>query len=54
MKCSKDGCRAALAWAGQKDDPAIAKLAKQSGWKVLESIGWLCPRHLAMIKGKHT
>lgn len=45
MRCAHEGCLASVIWFGHPDDPAIAVLARQSGWRVHEGKGWLCKRH---------
>ncbi len=45
MLCAKPACLASYTWFGHPDDPALRKLAEDSGWRLLEGDGWLCPGH---------
>lgn len=45
MNCAQKDCLATVTWFGHPDDPALAALAKQSGWRVFEGKGWLCKHH---------
>lgn len=45
IACAEKGCLATVSWFGHPTDPALATVARQSGWTVFESKGWLCKRH---------
>lgn len=45
ITCTKPGCLATYSWFGHPADPLLASLAKERGWIVLESQGWICPHH---------
>lgn len=45
INCTTPRCLASMSWFGHPDDPALAILAKQAGWKVMEAAGWRCPKH---------
>lgn len=50
MICSQKGCLSSFEWIGAPDDPVIAGMARERGWRVFESRGWLCPHHVHPIK----
>jgi len=45
MKCAQERCLASIQWFGHPDDPALANFARQSGWRMYERSGWICPHH---------
>lgn len=50
MQCAVKSCLASYTWFSYPDDPVLAFLARDAGWRLHDVAGWICPYHSAQVR----